>query len=326
MTNDLSFSAEAQGDSLSIPGASMAAVMRCLAHAPRLPPLDWGTPCHRLLNLPASSQPAEHPDSDSEQRAADSTDKRAAGGDVGLASACFLLAFKHGGVASHGLGELLEQLMTQQRFGQLPAQLQQMLLTGLPEVLQALSSQRSVSIVSTLSTLSFNLNQQRAGQLVIAVWTGLTRLLHSAQDSNSSTAAPPAAVTEAAHRAVYQLLQQLPLPPFLLAGELLPQPRMKLDDALHSVAVAVTAQAPVSAGIPLPSSERRTDAQHEEEGWEQQAWGAACACLQEMPAHKVRCSQPTNKHESIELMFMAVSGCVKPGCLWRLSAAHSVRC
>ena len=285
MTNDLTFCAEAEQDSLSIPGASMAAVVRCLAHAPRLPPLDWGTPCCRLFNLSASTQPAEHPESYSEHRAADRID------NVGLAPACLLLAFKHGGVASHGLGELLEQLMSQQRFSQLPAQLQQMLLTGLPEVLQALSSQRSASVVSTLSMLSSNSNQQHARKLTIAVWTGLTRLLHSAQDPNSSTAAPTAAVTEAAHRAVSQLLQQLPLPPFLLPGESLPRPRMKLDDALHSVAIAVTAQAPQS------SLEQHIDAQHEEEGWEQQAWGGACACLQMMPPQKVRSRRRRRSHE-----------------------------
>ena len=314
MINDPTFCAEAERDSLSIPGASVAAVVRSLAHAPRLPPLDWGTPCHSLLNLPASTQPAEHPDSYSEHQAAGSTDKPAAGSDVGLASACLLLAFKHGGVASHGLGELLEQLMTQQRFSQLPAQLQQMLLTGLPEVLQALSSQRSVSVVSTLSMLSSDVHQQPAPKLTIAVWTGLTRLLHSAQDSNSSTAVPTAAVTEAAHRAVAQLLQQLPLPPFLLPGESLPQPRMKLDDALHHITVAVTAQAPVSGDFPQSSLEQCTDAQHEEEGWEQQAWGSACACLQMMPPLKVRRgSQATDGHESIWLVHMAVSSHVEHG-------------
>ena len=311
MTDYLALCAEAQGDSLSIPGASMAAVMRCLAHAPRLPLLDWGASCHRLLNLPPSTQPAEHPDSDSEHQAANTTDKPAAGSDVALTLACLLLAFKHGGVASHGLGQLLEQLMTEQQFSQLPAQLQQMLLTGLPEVLQALSSERSASVVRTLSMLSSNPHQQHAGQLTIAVWTGLARLLHSAQDSNSSTAAPAAAVTEAAHCAVSQLLQQLPLPPFLLPGESLPQPSMKLDDALHSVTVSVTAQAPVSAGFAQSSPERRTDAQHQEEGREQQVWGAACACLQMMPAQKVRGSQSTDEHGPIQLTLVAVSGHIK---------------
>ena len=297
MTNDLTLFAEGQSDCLLISAASMAAVVRCLAHAPRLPPLDWGTPCHRLLDLAASSQPAEHPDSYSEHQATEGTDTPVSGSSIGVAAACLLLAFKHGGVASHGLGELLEQLMSQQRFSQLPGQLQSMLLTGLPEVLQALSSQRSVSVVSTLNTLGSNLNQQHAGQLSIPIWTGLTRLLHSAQDSDSSTAAPAAAVIEAAHRAVAQLLQQLPLPPFLLPGEWLPQPSMKLDDALHSVTVAMTIQAPDLTEKPHSSPEQRTDAQHKDEGWEQQAWGAACACLQMMPAQMVRGIQSTEEHE-----------------------------
>ena len=292
--NDLAFCAESQGDSLPIPVASMAAVLRCLAHAPRLPPLDWGASCQRLLNLAASPQAAERPDSQSEEDAADSADKLA-DSDTGLGPACFMLALKHGGVASHGLGELLDQLMTHQRFSQLPAQLRRMLLTGLPEVLQALSSQRSAAVLSTLCALCSDSNQQHAGQLTVALWTGLARLMHIAQDSNLSTAAPAAAVTEAAHRAVAQLVQQLPLPPFLLPGEVLPQPSLELDGAMRLEGLGfetlrATVQAPVSGGRVRTSPEQRqsTDTQHEEEVRDQQAWGAACACLQIMPAQKVR--------------------------------------
>ena len=301
MTKHQAFFIEAQGDHLSIPVASMAAVMRCLAQAPRLPPLDWGTPCQHLLNLAASARPSERPDSHSEYQAANSTEGASAVSSAGLGPACLLLALEHGGVASHGLGEWLDQLMTQRGFTQLAAQLQQMLLTGLPEVLQTLSSQRSAGVVSTLSMLSSNSNQQHAGRLTIAVWTGLLRLLHSAQDSNSnsnsSTAAPTAAVTEAAQRSVAQLLQQLPLPPFLLPGELLPQPSIKLDEALRGATVCVTAQASNSAGRAYSSPQRRTDAQQEdEEGWEVQAWGAACAWLQLMPAQQVRGCKIADEH------------------------------
>lgn len=261
----------------------MAAVMRCLAHAPRLPPLDWGSPCQRLLNLAASTQAAEHPDSISEQEAADSADTTA-DSTSDLGTACLLLTLKHGGVASLGLGGLLDQLMTQHWFSQLPAQLQQMLLTGLPEVLQALSSHRSAAVLSTLSTLStlsLSSNRQHAGQLSVAAWTGLARLMHSVQDSNShsSTAAPAGAVGEEAHRAVAQMLQQLPLPPFLLPGEALPEPSMQLDDALHSTN---------AAGGMHSSLEQRTATQREEDRTELEVWGAACACLQKMPAQQVR--------------------------------------
>ncbi|KAL3139450.1 hypothetical protein ABBQ38_003780 [Trebouxia sp. C0009 RCD-2024] len=271
---------------------TMAAVMRCLAHAPRLPPLDWGSPCQRLLNLAASTQAAEHPDSISEQEAADSADTTA-DSTSDLGTACLLLTLKHGGVASLGLGGLLDQLMTQHWFSQLPAQLQQMLLTGLPEVLQALSSHRSAAVLSTLSTLStlsLSSNRQHAGQLSVAAWTGLARLMHSVQDSNShsSTAAPAGAVGEEAHRAVAQMLQQLPLPPFLLPGEALPEPSMQLDDALHSTN---------AAGGMHSSLEQRTATQREEDRTELEVWGAACACLQKMPAQQVAESLSADKTE-----------------------------
>lgn len=321
MTNHLALFAEGQGGHLSVPVASMAAVMRCLAHAPRLPPLDWGPPCQHLLNLATSPRRGEHSDSHSQHQTANSTDADAEGADssAGLGPACLLLALEHGGVASHGLGEWLDQLMTQQGFSQLPAQLQQMLLTGLPEVVQALSSQRSADVVSTLSMLSMlssNSNRQHAGWLSIAVWTGLLRLLHSAQDSNSnsSTAPPTAAVSEAAQRSVAQLLQQLPLPPFLLPGELLPQPSIKLDDALRSVTDGGVAQAPTSAERGHSSSERRTDAQQEEEGWKLQTWGAACACLQLTSAQKVRGRQVIDDQSRLmQLTCMAVSHHAKRG-------------
>ena len=263
----------------------MAAVVRCLAHAPRLPPLDWGTPCRRLLNWTASTQAAEHTDSTSEQEAANSTDK--ADSTNRLGTACLLLALKHGGMASHGLGELLDQVMTQQRFSQLPAQLQQMLLIGLPEVLQALSSQRSAAVLSTLGPLSLSSKRQHA-ELTAAAWAGLARLMHSVQDSNSnsSTAAPAAAVLEEAHMAVAQLLRQLPLPPFLLPGEKLPEPSMQLDQALRSSNAA--GQAGVCDRGLHPSLQQHTATQQEEGQSEVEAWGAVCACLQKMPVQQVR--------------------------------------
>lgn len=283
--------------------ATMAAVVRCLAHAPRLPPLDWGAPCRQLLNLATSTQAAEHPDSTPEQYAADIADKPA-DSTAGLGSACLLLALKHGSVVSHGLGELLDQLMSEQRFGQLPAQLQRMLLTGLPEVLQALSSQRSAGVLSTLSLSS---KQQRAGQLTTAAWTGLARLMHSAQDSNSNTAAPAAAVVGEAHRAVAQLLQQLPLPPFLLPGETLPEPSMELDDALRSP--NAPAQSAVSAGGMRSAFQQHTGTQLKEERSEAKAWGAACACLQRMPVQQVRLAPQADSTIADRLAIVLLSGC-----------------
>lgn len=278
MANDMGCCAEGQRDVLQTSTATMAAVMRCLAHAPQLPPLDWGTPCQRLLNLAASTQAAEHPDSTSGQDTEDSADMTA-DSTCGLGTACLLLTLKHGGVASLGLGGLLDQLMNQPWFSQLPAQLQQMLLTSLPEVLQALSSQRSAAVFSALSTLSLSSKRQHAGPLSAAAWTGLARLMHSVQDSNSNSAAPAGAVVEEAHRAVVQMLQQLPLPPFLLPGEALPGPSMQLDDVLHST---------IAAEGMHSSLQQHAATQREEERTEAEVWGAACACLQKMPTQQVR--------------------------------------
>lgn len=258
-------------------------MMRCLAKAPRLPPLDWGAPCQGLLTLATSTKETECTQDSAVALRLDPADKwtEAENAALVLGAACLLLALKHGSVASHGFGEMLDTLMTEAGFPQLPIQLGQNLLIGLPEVLNALSSQRAAAVASMLSTLSSNSNQQQASQLTTAAWTGLARLMHTAQDSNASTAAPPAAITNAAHGAMKQLLQQLPLPPLLLPGALLPEPSMDLDKAISAMT-----DTPIHVRDNQSLLELHTDRQREEE--EARAWGAACACMQMMHADKVR--------------------------------------
>ena len=249
----------------------MAAILHSLGDAPRLPPMYWGTPVQQILesaSLQAFDTLISAADPISEFTAAAATQGEAARpGDsqAWLSAACILLALKHGSVASHGLGELLDQLMTQQRFAQLPCQLQQMLLIGLPEVLQSLSSQRGAAIAGALSTLCMlgsdsTSSSQGANQLSTAAWVGLARLMHSSQEPESAGGQPTASVTEPVYKAVQQLLRKLPLPPFLLPGEHTPSPSMGLDKGLSM------------------SVDTRSNGK---------AWGAACTCLQMMPNDKV---------------------------------------
>lgn len=253
----------------------VAALMRCLAQAPRLPPLDWGTPCRHLLTLATPSLDSRAPGSEAEEEAVGSPDKHS--DNTGLAAACLTLALQHGSVASHGLGKFLDELMSHDRFSQLPSQLQQQLLTGLPEVLQSLSTQRAAAVVSVLGTLGLI---AKSSQLMMAAWTGLARLMHSAQGSDPSSAAPPAAVTQAASGTVEQLLQTLPLPPLLLPGKALPEPSVTLDAAMCFVVADESSSSTSSRSVAAA-------VQHEEDGWLQKAWGAALACLQKMPLDKV---------------------------------------
>ena len=258
--------------------------MRCLANTPRLPPLDWGGPSQSLLTLATAARETELTHGSAAGPRQDAAEERGKSEDPNraLGAACLLLALQHGSVASHGFGELLNTLMTEAGFTELPLQLQQTLLIGLPEVLNALSSQRAAAVASMLSMLSSNSNQQQASQLITAAWTGLARLMHTAQDSNASTAAPPAAITNAAHGAMKQLLQQLPPPPFLLPGEGLPRPNMDLDKAVSAAMTGTSISARGNDSMP----ELHTGAHLKEET--NRAWGAACTCMQMMHADKVR--------------------------------------
>ena len=203
-----------------------------------------------------------------------------------LAAACILLALKHGRVPELAVGSFLDTLMSQQRFAQLPTQLQQMLLTGLPEVLSSLSAQRSTAVISMLCSLdpisSLNLNlklmPEGANKLSTAAWVGLARYMRINSTSDSSQAAA-AAVTNAVHSAIQQLLQQLPSPPFLLPKEALPTPHQDLDVALKSMHSVSDAQHSNKADVNAANSF----------SLQYQSWGAAIACLQAFPRDKVAC-------------------------------------
>ena len=300
----------AEDDTLQAPQPIMAGVLRCLADAPRLPTLDWGTAIKQILKLSTclESDQSSTPVVKSESSAASVKDDATASNSsskVSLGAPCLLLALKHGSVPSHGLGELLDQLLSQQQFTQLPLQLQQMLLIGLPEALQSLSSQRGAAVTGTLSTLcmlgpSSNSNPQQLRELSAAAWTGLARYMHSIPEPGSAGDSPPATITEAVHEAVWQLLEQLPLPPFLPPGQRLPLPSTDLNGALSGSPVGARAIADQGQLLPVGQvaglSHQIGHQEGEREGTEegsllQRTWGAACACLQMMPKHKVRTAE-----------------------------------
>ena len=285
----------------------LAGVLRSLADAPRLPPLDWGTPLKRLLGrvtslesdppsstLPKSDAVATDGATDTDSHASQS----GAHAKASLGAACLLLALKHGSIASHNLGELLDELMSQQQFAQLPSQLQQMLLIGLPEVLQSLSHQRATAVAGTLGVLcttgSISSPTQTSG-LSAAAWIGLARYTNFVQEPDSAGRSPAAMVTEAMHKAVRQLLRKLPLPPYLLPGERLPPPSMDLDTAVAAITCGARASCVKGKGqghgaerngqsLPQSGASQRA----EQKKHVNVAWGAACAYLQMMPKDKVR--------------------------------------
>ena len=299
----------AEDDPFQTPQPIMAGVLRCLADAPRLPILDWGTPIKQILKISTclASDQSSTSAVKSESSAANMKDDATASSSssqISLGAACLMLALKHGSVVSHGLGELLDQLLSQHQFAQLPLQLQQMLLIGLPEALQSLSSQRGAAVTGTLSTLCMlapnsNSNPQQPSELRAAAWTGLARYMRSIQETGSAGDSSPATVTEAVYGAVSQLLKQLPLPTFL-PGQHLPLPSTDLNSALSSSLAGARAVAdqgklpPVGQGgkfrlqIGLKEGEREGAA---DGALLQRTWGAACACLQMMPKDKVRTAQ-----------------------------------
>lgn len=305
--------AEAQGQAPQLSPAVLAAAVRCLAAAPRLPPLDWGTPLHQLLRTTSSEtavgrppQPATQaapPPFDPDQGQSSSQEPssgagfpapaasdapqalsapRSSAAHAGsrLGAACVLLALKHASAPSHGLGSFINTLMSQERFAQLPAQLQQMLLTGLPEVLESLPSQRSVAVLDTLHALTPNSSQSPATSslnsidLSTAAWTGLARFLHNTSVEISSAPGSQAAhVVQAALAATQQLMHKLPVVPFLLPGEQLPVPALDLDAALAAVDAA-------------RASARQPD-RDLGQGLLRRAWGAALMALQALPRSQV---------------------------------------
>lgn len=286
----------------------LAGVLRSLAGPPRLPPLEWGTPLKRLLGRATSLE--SHPPSSispkSDAVAADGAtddDRHAsqsgADGQISLGAACLLLALKHGSVASHNLGELLDELMSQQQFAQLPGQLHQMLLVGLPEVLQSLSHQRATAVAGTLGvlcTIGLNSSTKQSSGLSAAAWIGLARYMSPVQEPDSAGRSPAAMVTEAIHKAVGQLLRKLPLPPYLLPGERLPPPSMDLDTAVAAITCGARADFvkgnQQSQGAEQHSSQSQSQSRAGQRAEQRKhvlmAWGAACACLQMMPNDKVR--------------------------------------
>lgn len=268
----------------SVDAPNLAAVLQCLADAPSLPALDWSLICHSLFPPTTSGH-----DSSFSSVASNSQQQPAAsdGHVLEVHTAVVLLALRRGSMVSHGLGGFVDQLFTGARFSQLSLGLQRVLLTGLPEVLQSLSTQRSTALLGTLRTLcclpNSNSNSKskpngRSPQTYdsirdlcsMALWTGLARSLHSAQHAEQQSLSWPAAVIQAAHATIWELLPQLPPPPVLLPGEQLPTPSWDLDTALSSD--------PTQSEFQTQWVSQRSEVK---------LWGAACACLHLMPQAKV---------------------------------------
>ena len=280
----------------TLPAPNLAALLHCLTDAPRLPSFAWQAVCQTLFSPSTRDQ-----SSSSTSASAPATQHSTAGskgslpgnskpGDVN--TAVLLLALKHGSMASHGLGSFLDSLtMTQASFTQLPLHCQQVLLVSLPELLQSVSTQRSTALLAMLSTLCSSKEASNSNWLQTskpraeAMWLGLARCLHSMQQAQQQAVSWPAAVTAAAHAAVYKLLPQLPPPPVLLPGQQLPQPSLSLHSALLSVESV------------LPEDEEAASA--EERGL--QIWGAALTCLQHMPSPRV------SQHGSLSLLTSSFS-------------------
>lgn len=300
--------AEATGPA-TLPALNLAAVLHCLADAPRLPSFAWQAVCQTLFSsstgdqsgsFTSASTPATQPSTAGSESSLPGNSNP---GDVN--TAVLLLALKHGSMASHGLGSFLDSLTTTQgSFTQLPLPCQQVLLVSLPELLQSISTQRSTALLAMLSMLCSSKGYSNSNWLQTpksrceAMWLGLARCLHSMQQAQQQAVSWPAAVTAAAHAAVLKLLPQLPPPPVLLPGQQLPQPSQELHSAL------------LSNEFGLPEDEGAEAAG--DQGLD--IWGAALTCLQLMPSSKV------SQHGIVSLVLRA------PGDTYRLQVVQLPCC
>lgn len=263
-----------------MPPSTLAVVLHCLADAPRLPSVNWESICHCLFTPTTADDTSSFSSAavNAAQLSTAATQAASGGNSADVNTAVLMLALKHGRMTSHGFGSFLDDTFSEANFPQLPLRLQHMLLTGLPEVLQSLSTQRSTALLSTLCSLPPISNSPQhpdsfSAALSTALWTGLARCLHSAQHAEQQSVTWPAAVVQAAHAAVRELLPQLLPPPLLLPAEQLPEPKLELDSAL-GVNIA-------SLGSHTCQTTQQVAAV---------TWGAACRCLQLMPQSKVSLS------------------------------------
>ena len=275
---------------------TLAAVLQCLADAPRLPALDWTSICHSLFTPTTAedSRSFSSASSNAGQLSLAASTAASGGDSAAVATAVVVLALKHGSMTSHGFGNFLDHLISAEHFSQLSLQLQRTLLIGLQEVLQSLSTNRSTALLATLRTLCSPLPNLNSGLpqhpdgapavLSSALWIGLARCLHSAQHAEQQSVTWPAAVVQAAHAAVRELLPQLLPPPVLLPGEQLPQPAVHLEVALPA---EMTHLSPESQ-VPCLEVSHVT-------------WGAACFCLQLMPHSKVSCVRAASAWRCIQV-------------------------
>lgn len=264
----------------TMPPSTLAVVLHCLADAPRLPSVNWESICHCLFTPSTADDTSSFSSASTDAAQLSAAVNQAGSGDSSaeVNVAVVVLALKRGSMTSHGLGSFLDHVYSEANFPKLPQRLQRMLLIGLPEVLQSLSTQRSTALLSTLCSLPpiFESPQHPdgfSGAFSAPLWTGLARCLHSAQHAEQQSVTWPAAVIQAAHAAVRELLPQLLPPPALLPAEQLPEPKLELKSALR-VDIA-----------PLSSHTSQTTRQVAAV-----TWGAACRCLQLMPQSKVSLS------------------------------------
>lgn len=236
--------------------AAAAAVLRCLAAAPRLPAnVDLGSMCRRLLVSAASGSSSSTPSNSQSPAVSHSMSLTpivslpAAVMEVQVAVVQLLLA--HAASApSTGLPGLLDELLGVSRFKSLPQPAQIQLLQHLPAALASLAPSRAAPIFTPLPAVA-----AAAGPAVAAaLWDGLRGVMSAAAAAHASgRAAPhgvegpaPEAVTSA-REAVAALLPPLPPLPALLPGELAAMQEVLLGRPN-----------PASAVLPAPSHTSHT--------------------------------------------------------------------
>jgi len=226
--------------------ACTAAALRCLSRVERLPVMNWGALCRRLMRGAALA--------DGERRPAAVAAGHSRSLKCEVRAACASLALKHGHRTSLGLGELLDELMEAARFSGLEAPLQAELLEGLPALLSSLSADRGLVVIRRLPAL---LAASPSGDVHCAAWRGLAAYL-SVKSYTSHASATESSTAESARVMPRPLLEclsllhsQLPPPPAWHGGMWASLQGADGAPALWAAALECLSSAPAAALLEL---------------------------------------------------------------------------
>ncbi|KAF8057874.1 hypothetical protein HT031_005820 [Scenedesmus sp. PABB004] len=224
----------------------VAACVRCLAAAPRLPAADWGGLCRRLISAAAAAgaRVGGGGGADSGLAAA------AAAAAQQLQAAALGLLLAHCHAAALDLAGVLDACLSPAGFRQLAPLQQGALLAALGPALAALPVNRAAAVLQGLPGLVGGLTGEGGGPapapgsgallLVLSAWRGLAEVCQAAADQRPPMVAAHRQLLSALHACVAGLASQLPA---LRPGEASPGQLLALRAAQPEQAAAALERA-----------------------------------------------------------------------------------